>query len=266
MRDTEFYGVIYTYTNNINGKIYVGQTVNPNSRKLNYLQEMNKSGGRTINYAMKKYGIENFTYKVIDHATDKESLDFLERHYIQRLSSHVSKQGYNMTPGGFGCSGHTRSNEDKQKKREAALKRWNSPKGLIDRQILSKAVSGENNPQYGKIGTMKGKHLSKEVKEHLSQVHKDRLKDKSNHPRWGVEVDDEIRRKISEANKGKVRTLDQKNKISSQWEVISPSGSKEIIINLNEYCRSHGLQQSNMVSVSKGIYKQHKGYTCKRLL
>ena len=56
------------------------------------------------------------------------------------------------------------------------------------------------------------------------------------------------------------------NKIRSKyWEIIKPNGDKEVIRNLNQYCKDNNLQQSIMWSISKGKRKQHKGYKCKEL-
>jgi hypothetical protein len=54
-------------------------------------------------------------------------------------------------------------------------------------------------------------------------------------------------------------------KKASKWEITTPSGTKEVISNLCEYSRQHGLQQTNMVQVAKGTHIQHKGYRCKKI-
>lgn len=55
-------GVIYKYTNKINGKIYIGQTINE-KRRLN--QHKKSSENSLFHRAIKKYGWENFEYKVL---------------------------------------------------------------------------------------------------------------------------------------------------------------------------------------------------------
>jgi group I intron endonuclease len=165
------YGVIYTQTNQVNGKVYVGQTIDSERRQRNYLEEITKNSGRLIINAMRKYGGDNFIFKIIDHADDQQSLDFLEQMHIERLNSHVSKGGYNLTFGGYGCAGLKRSDEDKQRKREAALKRWASPKGLLERQERSDNLKGIDNPRYGKPGTMLGKTMPKSAKDTLRRLH-----------------------------------------------------------------------------------------------
>ena len=46
------------------------------------------------------------------------------------------------------------------------------------------------------------------------------------------------------------------------WVVTNPNGISYNIINLTRYCKENNLDQGNMVKVSKGILKQHKGWTC----
>lgn len=48
----------------------------------------------------------------------------------------------------------------------------------------------------------------------------------------------------------------------SSWIVITPEGSLLNIINLRKFCQENDLDQGNMVKVSQGILKQHKGWKC----
>jgi len=63
---------------------------------------------------------------------------------------------------------------------------------------------------------------------------------------------EETKRKIGTAN-------------SKRYKIIKPNGSTEIIQNLTQYCREHDLHAAGMVQVSKGNYKQHKGYKCQSI-
>lgn len=47
-----------------------------------------------------------------------------------------------------------------------------------------------------------------------------------------------------------------------EWIVITPKGQSTTIINLRKFCLENGLDQGNMVKVSQGILKQHKGWKC----
>lgn len=85
---------IYRITNNLNGMIYIGQTRRTVAERVKqHLYQQSKIGK-----AMTKYGTENFSIDVIDHANTQEELDFLERFWIAFYNS--CENGYNTLSGG----------------------------------------------------------------------------------------------------------------------------------------------------------------------
>jgi group I intron endonuclease len=93
------YGVIYKITNMINGKIYIGQTKQkPNHRWNNHKSLSNnkkKHKNMAITSAIAKYGKENFTFEVIDHAFSYDELNNLEEKYIEKFNT-LCPHGYNV--------------------------------------------------------------------------------------------------------------------------------------------------------------------------
>lgn len=88
---------IYKITNQLNNKCYIGQTTDYKRRfqehkNLGYGVEENK----LLYYAIKKYGIENFSFEVIEDKTSK--YNEREKYWIQYYDSF--ENGYNMTEGG----------------------------------------------------------------------------------------------------------------------------------------------------------------------
>ena len=71
--DIEVYGVIYMVTNKINGKIYIGQTTNWITRLKAYGKLHCKNQPKLYN-SLKKYGIDSFSFEVIDTAVDKTQM------------------------------------------------------------------------------------------------------------------------------------------------------------------------------------------------
>lgn len=69
------------------------------------------------------------------------------------------------------------------------------------RKALSQAMSGENNPWYGKSSPLKGTHLSEAQKQHLREIN---LGERS--PKYGKPLSEETKIKISIANTGKIVT------------------------------------------------------------
>lgn len=88
---------IYKITNKVNGKVYIGQSKNLENRKLEHFYNM-KQRNQALYTAMRKYGIENFEFTVLQEC-DVELLDCLEVYYIGLYNSYLGG-GYNMTTGG----------------------------------------------------------------------------------------------------------------------------------------------------------------------
>ena len=101
---------IYKYTNKINGKVYIGQTNNLQKRFNGHKSEAfnPKSKGYNLPFhcAIRKYGIKNFIYEVLEEIEDGESQDFIndrEIFFIDFYHSLTTENGYNLTMGGDGC-------------------------------------------------------------------------------------------------------------------------------------------------------------------
>ena len=102
-------GFIYKITNQVNGKLYIGKTelTNPIDRWKQHQKGYNrrKLERRPLYSAMKKYGVENFTFEVIDQENDSDKLCELEKFYIEKLRTYTGFEdcnGYNNTLGGDG--------------------------------------------------------------------------------------------------------------------------------------------------------------------
>ncbi len=96
-------GCIYIITNNINNKIYIGKTI----RAIKERWEEHCRHFSYVDYplylAMRKYGIENFSIKILeDNILSDEDLNEKEQYYIKKYHSLTSENGYNCTLGGEG--------------------------------------------------------------------------------------------------------------------------------------------------------------------
>lgn len=92
-------GLIYKYTNLINGKIYIGQTVQElkNRDKKHFYTKHNDYFHRALNL----YGRENFSLEIVEDNIPLEQLDEKEIFYIKECNSYYKNgNGYNMTKGG----------------------------------------------------------------------------------------------------------------------------------------------------------------------
>ena len=97
-------GIIYCYTNLINNKKYIGQTINPEMRysahKSNYQNPKNGEYNSLLHKAFRKYGFENFKYEIlVQDIDDINVLNDLEVYYISKYNTQVPN-GYNVEVGG----------------------------------------------------------------------------------------------------------------------------------------------------------------------
>lgn len=95
---------IYIIQNTVNLKIYVGQTINPARRwrkhkSVSKLPKGHKSK-QVISYAIAKYGIDNYTFTIIEEWATQEEADMAEEFWISYFNSQNKEFGYNRAPGG----------------------------------------------------------------------------------------------------------------------------------------------------------------------
>lgn len=95
---------IYKITNNINGKSYIGKSSNINSRWLTHRNlDYGRSPNKTLYKAFIKYGLNNFSFEIIEEMTLKDYENFSnerEKYWINYFNTY--HDGYNDTPGGDG--------------------------------------------------------------------------------------------------------------------------------------------------------------------
>lgn len=91
---------IYSITNLINQKKYIGQSRNIENRWKEHRNSINKSDKYhyPLYRAIRKYGIENFSFQIIEQCK-LEELDKREQYYIDKFNTIVPN-GYNQTLGG----------------------------------------------------------------------------------------------------------------------------------------------------------------------
>ena len=91
---------IYKITNQLNGKVYIGQSVDLHTRLTNHIKAAIGIGTiahQLVHDAMNIDGIENFTFEIVEKC-EKEYLNKKEKLWIETYAS--DKYGYNRTAGG----------------------------------------------------------------------------------------------------------------------------------------------------------------------
>jgi len=94
-------GVIYKISNNINNKVYIGETIqdNPYKRWRGHQASINSGKGcPLLRKAVLKHGINNFKFEVLIICFDHDVYKY-EKEYIKKYNS-VVPNGYNSNEGG----------------------------------------------------------------------------------------------------------------------------------------------------------------------
>lgn len=165
---------IYKYQNKVNSKIYIGQSSNIEKRFNQHLYNSTQDNEKiksSIDYAIKKYGIENFDFEIIEKCSINE-LDEKEIYWIKYYNSY--QNGYNKTPGGKSVRGedhprailteqevwNIREEYKKGKKRSDVFKPY-IEKGISERCLI-KIWNNENwTTVHTDVYTEKNKNLHK---------------------------------------------------------------------------------------------------------
>lgn len=92
---------IYKITNVLNGKSYIGQSINIPLRWSRHKNFPLEKSNYPLYKAFKKYGIENFAFDILEECS-VENLNDREIFWIKTFNSYY--EGYNQTLGGQGSS------------------------------------------------------------------------------------------------------------------------------------------------------------------
>ena len=99
---------IYKIKNLINGKLYIGQSVNIEQRWRFHIMELrnNRHHSSYLQNAWNKYGDDNFEFSIIEECRI-DQLDIREMYWIDKFDSY--KNGYNLTIGGSNTESFSKS-------------------------------------------------------------------------------------------------------------------------------------------------------------
>lgn len=201
----EIYGYVYKVTNNINGKIYVGQ------HKSTVLDESYWGSGVLIRRSQEKYGLENFTIEILEWCSSKEDLDSKEIYWIKELNSTDPAVGYNIGFGGRSCGDHHGELNPMYGKKHSAetLEKMRESKRGKKRSLESRIKQGLSRKNW---------HPSETTRARNSESHKGEKNAMYGVPRSGKDNPwyrhhhtEEARKRISEAAKNRVVHLTCQN-------------------------------------------------------
>jgi predicted GIY-YIG superfamily endonuclease len=99
---------IYKIENLLNGKVYIGQSVNIEKRWSTHKSELEKKYHYNIHLqsAWNKYGGDNFEFSIVEEC-NIDQLNQCEIYWIAKFDSY--ENGYNLTPGGGNTESFSKS-------------------------------------------------------------------------------------------------------------------------------------------------------------
>lgn len=219
--------LIYCIKNKITNKIYIGQTCKKFDKRFkNHLKTAKSGAGFYLHNAIRKYGIENFETTILETVLDFAATNEKEIFWIAHFNSNNSQFGYNLTSGGAGTSGHSVSEETKQK-----LSALNKGKKLSEE--TKNKISN----------TTKGKIPSEETKKKLSIAAQQRQRQS----RTGAKNSEAHNEAIKKANAGRVISEETRKKQS-----IAKLG-KKLSAETIEKQRAQRIGKKRPISVGKAI-------------
>ena len=219
--------IIYKVTNKINGKCYIGKTIQEFEKyKRTHvrvaLRDKNEAN-RPFYSAIRKHGPENFEWIILCQCQSKEEMNEKERQYIKDYDSYG--QGYNATLGGDG-GGETNGKYERtpEIRQRTALSLLGHKRSEESRQKQSQSIRGENHPLFN-IG------------------HKPESIEKMRRAKTGIS-----------------------NPMAKRYKFISPEGFEFIVEGgFDQFCLKHHLWHNAMTLVHRGIKDNHKGWKCEEI-
>lgn len=284
---------IYVIENQINHKKYVGldsRNINEKRRWLEHIRDYKNSNLEKVLYkAMRKYGLENFSFNILEELKDNDIILLKERekYWIKTLKSTVKGHGYNMTDGGdtspwkymsdnqkeehinkvkLGSNlywSNLTSEERKEKTKHLKLWQQTTNKNALHQQRLyaqKKAVEMSIKDWVAESpdGTIiRFKNMREFCRVHNlepSLLHLVTIGKQYHHKNWKCwAIDDNGNRVIP--------SITPSHHKANKWTLVDPSGIIHEITNLKDFCIEHNLNYKSIHKVTKEIFKQHQNWT-----
>lgn len=177
---------IYVIENLINGKMYIGQTSDPDVRKRRHLNGY-ETGCHALYNAVSKYGKESFDFNLLEQIETIEQANNQEKRWIEALGT-MSPNGYNLRYGGDAGGkpsletiekirqanlGRIQSEEEKSKRAASHRGRKNTSETIEKMRLAARNKSPEKYSMSGKKHSAETRYKMRisSIKSHCKRGH-----------------------------------------------------------------------------------------------
>jgi group I intron endonuclease len=227
---------IYTITNKVNGKLYIGSSNDMKGRLSSHKSCLKRNLHRNthLQRAWNKYGESNFEFEILEECKE-QYLNSQENYWCYWLNTHNRRFGYNIA--------------------SILENTFKIPKESYEKAVITRKLTAE------KLGYW----LTKETRDKISATnkgkpsafkdkkHSDENKKKLSEYRIGKPLSEDIKKKISKGHTGKKFSIDHKNKLAeSSRKIFSTPRSCEycdIIVSEGNYRRWHGEKCKKKINI-----------------
>ena len=237
---------IYKITNLLNSKIYIGQSVQPNKRWHQHKKD-SKTPRFTLQFAMNKYGVENFSFEIIACCKNQDDANYTETLLVSTYNS-LLPNGYNMTHGGL--------NAPKSDAWKQSMNKWRSSLSEEEKQIIRNKQSEATKQQILQQGhPAQGHKWTEEQRKAIFEwrssadkeaIYTPEVRQKMRESHLGHKQSEETLEKRSESlkaawkKKNEIRCAEQDIRCHAEGCTINGSNIKYKIIEGIRYCAKHG--------------------------
>lgn len=257
---------VYMIKNKVNGKYYVGSSVNIESRWQQHIKSLDEGNhtNKHLQNAWNKYGKSNFDFLVLEE-TSLQNLRDRETYYLQIFD--CTKKGYNLIDNaniGLGvsasseirkkiseaCSGNRNGNYGRKRSKEEIQmirdRRWGTnyvckkdrpeckPRKKTSEELAESRKRAGEKIRQAKLGT------------HLSEVTKQKLREYRTGKKWSAEV----KKHFSETRKG----ANNSNCKLTREEVLEIYDKMNRGIHYKQVCEEYGISQCQAYKIKR---KEH---------
>lgn len=289
--------IVYKITNTLNGKIYIGKTIQALSTRWSQHKSRGKKGNKkgkshffSLYEDMQLMGVENFIIEIIDDtSTSLEELYKLEVEYIRKYDS-VNK-GYNLIYGDLinseyltnierthrnkiiscGVKNYWDKNTDKQMRSEFARKTMHSISSEKRKKYIKKTWNSLDADKRRERTTkaIETKHKKNEYGIFRLISPDGIIYDNINNLTKFCKDKNLVRGGFYNLCNGKVKSykgwtmeiLQSPRKFDRIYIFTSPDGTEYESKSMVNFCNEHDLSIGSIGCIIRGICKQHKGWS-----